>query len=61
MTNLNADLRGDSLERGFSRRNFGRLAAVLTARTSMPLYDEFSLARAKDREDRAQCRPHFRE
>ena len=57
MTTLNADLRGDFLERGFSRRNFGRLAAVLTAGASMPFYNEFSLARAQDREDRGPMPP----
>ena len=48
MTTLNADLQRDLLQRGFSRRNFGRLAAVLTAGASMPFYNEFSLARAQE-------------
>ena len=57
MTTLNADLRRDFLHRGFSRRNLGRLAAVLTAGASLPFYNEFSLARAQDREDRAPMPP----
>jgi len=57
MTTLNADLRRDFLQRGFSRRNFGRLAAVLTAGASLPFYNEFTLARAQDREDRVPMPP----
>jgi histidinol-phosphate aminotransferase len=57
MTNLNADLQRDFLQKGFSRRNLGRLAAVLTAGASLPFYNEFSLARAQDRVDRAPMPP----
>jgi histidinol-phosphate aminotransferase len=32
------------LERGFSRRSFGRLATLLTAASTLPFYNEFSLA-----------------
>ncbi len=34
----------DLLQRGFSRRNFGRLAAMLTAGASLPFYNEPALA-----------------
>jgi histidinol-phosphate aminotransferase len=57
MNTLNADLRRDFLQRGFSRRNLGRLAAVLTAGATMPFYNEFSLARAQGREDREPMPP----
>ena len=57
MTKLNADLQRDFLQRGFSRRNFGRLAAVLTGGATMPFYNEFSLARAQDRQDRGPLPP----
>lgn len=57
MTTLNADLQRDFIKRGFSRRKFGRLAAVLTAGASMPFYNEFSLARAQDREERGPMPP----
>lgn len=57
MTTWNADLRRDFLQRGFSRRNFGRLATVLTAGASLPFYNEFSLAQAQDREDRGPLPP----
>jgi len=45
---MNADLQSDLLQRGFSRRNFGRLAAFLTAGASLPFYNEFTLARAQE-------------
>jgi histidinol-phosphate aminotransferase len=48
MTTLNPDLQRDLLQRGFSRRNFGRLAAVLTTGVGLPFYNEFSLARAQE-------------
>jgi histidinol-phosphate aminotransferase len=57
MTTLNADLQRDFLQRGFSRRNLGRLAAVLTAGASLPFYNEFSLARAQDRVERGPMPP----
>jgi histidinol-phosphate/aromatic aminotransferase/cobyric acid decarboxylase-like protein len=54
MTILNADPQCASPQRGFSRRNFGKLAAVLT---SLPFYNEFSLAQAQDREERGPMPP----
>ena len=57
MITLNADLQRDFLQRGFSRRNLGRLAAVLTAGASLPFYNEFSLARAQDRVERGPMPP----
>jgi histidinol-phosphate aminotransferase len=36
--------RRDLERRGFSRRDFGRLAAMLTAGASLPFYNEFALA-----------------
>jgi len=41
---LNAELRADFLRRGFSRRNFGRIATVLTAGAALPFYNEPALA-----------------
>jgi histidinol-phosphate aminotransferase len=57
MITLNADLQRDFLQRGFSRRNLGRLAAVLTAGASLPFYNEFSLARAQDRVEQGPMPP----
>ena len=37
--------RRDLLQRGFSRRDFGRLAALLTAGASLPFYNEAALRR----------------
>jgi hypothetical protein len=34
----------DFVKRGFSRRTFGRLAAVLTAGASLPFYNESAMA-----------------
>ena len=34
----------DFLKRGFSRRNFGRLATMLTAGATLPFYNESALA-----------------
>ena len=36
--------RRDLMQRGFSRRDFGRLAALLTAGASLPFYNEAALA-----------------
>ncbi len=36
--------RRDLMQRGFSRRDFGRLAALLTAGASLPFYNESALA-----------------
>jgi histidinol-phosphate aminotransferase len=41
---LSSDSRRDLLRRGFSRRDFGRLAALLTAGTALPFYNEAALA-----------------
>src|SRR3954454_4922184 len=41
---LSAEQQADFLRRGFSRRNFGRLAAVLTAGAALPFYNEPALA-----------------
>lgn len=42
-------LKQDFLERGFSRRDLGRLAALLTAGTSLPFYNEQALAQFSSR------------
>jgi histidinol-phosphate aminotransferase len=41
---LNDTQKRDLLERGFSRRNFGRIAAMLTAGASLPFYNEPAMA-----------------
>jgi histidinol-phosphate aminotransferase len=41
---LNAEQQADFLRRGFSRRNFGRLASLLTAGAALPFYNEAALA-----------------
>ncbi len=41
---LNAEHKADLLKRGFSRRNFGRIATVLTAGATLPFYNEPALA-----------------
>jgi histidinol-phosphate aminotransferase len=41
---LPSALERDLTKRGFSRRNFGRIAALLTAGTSLPFYNEPALA-----------------
>jgi histidinol-phosphate aminotransferase len=41
---LNDTQKRDLLERGFSRRSFGRIAAMLTAGASLPFYDEPAMA-----------------
>ena len=38
------EARQDLMQRGFSRRDFGRLAALLTAGASLPFYNEATLA-----------------
>ena len=57
MTTSHASPTRDLLQTGFSRRNFGKLATILTAGASLPFYNEFSLARAQDREDRIPMPP----
>jgi histidinol-phosphate aminotransferase len=41
---LNTELKHDLLQRGFSRRNFGRIATMLTAGAAMPFYNEPAMA-----------------
>src|SRR5882757_3713409 len=41
---LNADQQTDLIRRGVSRRNFGRIATVLTAGATLPFYNEPALA-----------------
>ena len=41
---LSAKQQADFLRRGFSRRNFGRIASVLTAGAALPFYNEPALA-----------------
>ena len=41
---LKAEHRTDLLKRGFSRRDFGRIATVLTAGAALPFYNEPALA-----------------
>jgi histidinol-phosphate aminotransferase len=41
---LNAEQKRGLLERGFSRRNFGRIAAMLSAGAALPFYNEPALA-----------------
>jgi histidinol-phosphate aminotransferase len=43
-TILSQQQQREYLERGFSRRNFGRIAAVLTAGAALPFYNEPALA-----------------
>ncbi len=41
---LGVEIKKDLLHRGFSRRDFGRIAAFLGAGASLPFYNEFALA-----------------
>jgi histidinol-phosphate aminotransferase len=41
---LNDTQKRDLLERGFSRRNFGRIAAMITAGATLPFYNEPAMA-----------------
>src|SRR5947209_1910482 len=43
-SNLSSAQERDSLNRGFSRRSFGRLAALLSAGATLPFANEFALA-----------------
>jgi histidinol-phosphate aminotransferase len=43
-TILTADQKRDLLKRGFSRRNFGRIAAMITTGAALPFYNEPALA-----------------
>src|SRR6516162_9625727 len=44
MTILNDEQRRDLISRGFSRRNFGRIAAMMTAGAALPFYNEPAMA-----------------
>ena len=44
MTILNEQQKCDLINRGFSRRNFGRIAAMVTAGATLPFYNEPALA-----------------
>jgi histidinol-phosphate aminotransferase len=41
---LNADQKDDLISRGFTRRNFGRIASLITAGAALPFYNEPALA-----------------
>ena len=41
---LNDEQKLDFVKRGFSRRNFGRIAAMMTAGASLPFYNESAMA-----------------
>src|SRR5580692_12135828 len=41
---LSPESRRDLIRRGFSRRDFGRVAALLTAGAALPFYNESALA-----------------
>jgi histidinol-phosphate aminotransferase len=41
---LNADQKVDLMSRGFTRRNFGRIASLVTAGAALPFYNEPALA-----------------
>ena len=43
-TFLSKETQRDFLERGFSRRTLGRIAAVLTAGATLPFYNEPAMA-----------------
>ena len=44
MNILHDELKSDLINRGFSRRNFGRIAAMITAGATLPFYNEPALA-----------------
>ena len=41
---MSPDVRKDLVERGFTRRSFGRIAALMTAGSTLPFYNESALA-----------------
>jgi len=41
---LNVEQSKELLDRGFSRRNFGRLATMVAAGSTLPFYNEQALA-----------------
>ena len=48
--------RRDLIRRGFSRRDFGRLAALMTAGAAMPFYNEAALAQGLSAHAEPACR-----
>src|ERR1700731_4465973 len=42
--NLNVEAAREFVKRGFSRRNFGRLATLITAGAALPFYNESAMA-----------------
>lgn len=46
---LTRDQKRDLLQRGFSRRSFGRIAAIITAGAALPFYNEPALAQLSAR------------
>lgn len=48
MKNLSPQAERDMLERGFSRRSFGRIAAMLSAGAALPLFTEPGLAQLSE-------------
>ena len=44
MNILHDELKRDLIDRGFTRRNFGRIAAMITAGATLPFYNEPALA-----------------
>lgn len=44
MTCLTNEIKNDLMERGFTRRNFGRIAALISAGASLPFYTEQAMA-----------------
>ena len=52
---LTQQQKNEFVKRGFSRRNFGRLAAMLTAGASLPFYNEPAMAQLSA--VRGPCRP----
>jgi histidinol-phosphate aminotransferase len=47
---LTREQKSDLLQRGFTRRNFGRIAAMITAGASLPFYNEPALAQLSARD-----------
>jgi histidinol-phosphate aminotransferase len=43
---LTAQDQKEFLKRGFTRRNLGKIAAMITAGTTLPFYNEIALAQA---------------
>ena len=41
---LNTEQQSDLIKRGYSRRNFGKIASLITAGAALPFYNEPALA-----------------